>query len=200
MKKVLRIASVFIFTWFYLGLAVSSQAADRPVLQEGERWEFKASTRDSIGSSAETLNGVYEVVFRGGRLEVFEMTGNEKRPFTGTGAEELKRMILPDEREYLKFPLAVGNKWTGTHTQLSGTKVSSTRSMTYIITADDGGRYKVSGSGTAPGPKGSVISQERVFYYSPGEKAIVKFNFDSYIGGTGGKIDIDLLKFFSAGK
>ena len=200
MKKNSRIAFVVMFTCFFLGLAASSKAVDRPILQEGERWEFKAITKDSLASSPETLNGVYEVVYHGGRLDVFEIAGNEKKPISGTGAEELKRMILPDEREYIKFPLASGNKWTGTHTQLSGKKVSSTRSMTYTVTGDDGSRYKVSGSGTAPTPSGSMISQERSFLYSPGEKAIVKFYFDSWIGGTGGKIDIELVKFIPVGR
>jgi len=45
-----------------------------------------------------------------------------------------------------------------------------------------------------------MISQERSFLYSPGEKAIVKFYFDSWIGGTGGKIDIELVKFIPVGR
>src|SRR3990170_1412661 len=122
--------SLLMLTWVCLGGPSTVAAADRPILQEGDRWEFKASTRESISNTTDRLNGLYEVVFRGGQIEVFEVTGTEKIPIGGNAADELKRMILPDEREYLKFPLAVGNKWTGTHTQGSG-RWRSIRSMNY---------------------------------------------------------------------
>ena len=190
-------ASLLMFTWFCLGGPSTVAAADRPILQEGDRWEFKASTRESISNTTDRLNGLYEVVFRGGQIEVFEVTGTEKIPIGGNAADELKRMILPDEREYLKFPLAVGNKWTGTHTQGSG-RWRSIRSMNYAVTSEAGGRYKIEGSGGAG--SSHPVSQTRVFIYSPSEKAIVKFFYDSAVGQQGGKIDIELVKLTAGGK
>jgi hypothetical protein len=199
MKKISTIVLfVFMLTWVYFGLTAGSEAADRPVLQEGDRWEFKASTKEPIVKSSATLNGLYELVYHGGQLEVFEVTGSEKTPIGGDGADELKRMILPDEREYLKFPLAAGNKWTGTHTQRGGGGMTR-RSMTYTVTGIDGGRYKIEGSALVPGPSQSV-PQERNFFYSPSDKAIVKYYFDTWVGGPSAKIDIEIIKFTPSAK
>lgn len=52
--------------------------------------------------------------------------------------------------------------------------------------------YKIEGKG------GTVVPQERVFYYSPDLKCIVKFHYDSAVGQRGAKVDIELTKYSSS--
>ena len=141
--------------------------------------------------------GLYEVVYRAGKLEVFEVTDSEKTPIAGNAAEELKRMIIPDEREYLKFPLAVGNKWTATHRLLLRSRWLNP-SMNYAVTSVGNGRYMIEGSGRVG--SSHPVSQTRVFTYSPGDKAIARFFYDSAVGEKGAKVTIELVKFTPGGK
>ena len=86
--------SLLMLTWVCLGGPSTVAAADRPILREGDRWEFKASTRESVSNTTDRLNGLYEVVFRGGQIEVFEVTG--KNPLLEI-ALELERIALEDD-------------------------------------------------------------------------------------------------------
>ena len=49
--------------------------------------------------------------------------------------------------------------------------------------------YKIEGKG------GTAVPQERVFFYSPDLKCIIKFRYDSAVGQRGAKTDIELTKF-----
>jgi len=200
MKKMNAMALfVFLFLWSCL-VAPDSEAVDQPVLQENDRWEFKGSTTSAFANSNTVPNGDYEVVYRGGQLEVFQLSGGEKIPIGGDLLDELKRMIRPDDREYLKFPLAVGNKWTATHSQTSpGAQFKSARSMEYAVLGANDGRFEIKGSGTAT-TRGPSMPQIRTYTYSPRDKAIVKYFYDSAVGEKFAKFDIELVKFTPGAK
>lgn len=199
MKKFPTVVPVGLFT-LLLGVAAVTYAAEQPVLQEGERWIFKASTKDAISSGGSLLDGTYEVVYRKGEIEVTQ----DGALIIGNAAEELKRMILPDERGYLKFPITVGNQWTGRHFH---DRRSGWRSMNYAVSGIEdlavGGStlraFKIEGRGSVSVPSGTY-EQKRAFSYSPDAKSVVKFFYDSAVGSVGAKVDIELVKFSASGK
>jgi len=69
-----------------------------------------------------------------------------------------------------------------------------------MVTGIDGGRYKIEGSGAVGVRYSAPARQERTFSYSPADKAIVKYYYDTWVGEKGAKIDIELVKFIPAGK
>lgn len=178
-------------------VVAANDSMNQPVPNDGDCWIFKGTTRDSISSSSDRFDGTYEVCYRGGELQMGNAVG-------GNTARELKRMIIPDEREYLKFPLTVGSKWTGKYFL---DVRSGWPSMTYIVAgieevAVGGGSfraYKIEGDGTV-----SVLSgtyrQKRLIWYSPDAKSVVKFFYDSAIGSVGAKVEIELQGFIPAAK
>lgn len=83
-------------------------AADTPQLQEGDRWEFKATYKEGITSTSDILDGNYEIVFQQGRLEVFYISEGQKIQASAGNAESLKRLIPfnQDDLRFMDFPLS----------------------------------------------------------------------------------------------
>jgi len=196
MKKILALfLGLFLAT--LSSSALANEPGDQPVLSGGDLWEFRTNTRNSLSSTTNRLDGEYTVTYRGGNIEVTQ----DDTAIGGNAAEELQRMILPDERQYLKFPLAVGNKWTGKyyHDRRSGW-----RSMDYAVTgiediAIDGKilhTFKIEGKGTVSVPSGSY-DQTRTIWYSLETKSAVKFLYDSAVGSVGAKVEIELVKYMA---
>lgn len=189
--------------WFWLSFVfvlpiMANETVQAPRLTEG-RWEFRVNTRDSTSISTEILGGLYVVVYRGGKLEVFQdgAAVNER------ASEELRRMFLPDERGYLKFPFALGDKWTAEYLHYSPGRPGRPRSMTYSVAGIEeikaaGGNfktYRIEGEGVTS----FGYHQKRTIWFSPEAKCIVKFRYDSAVGGAGGKTEIELIKFSPTG-
>jgi len=191
MKSLIMAVSLLVFVM--TGALANDGASDFPELKEGDNWKFRAESKDSISSSSDRLvDGLYKVVYRQGQCEAYE----GEIAFGGNAAAELCRMILPDERKYLKFPLAVDNKWVGTHTQNTGRR-SSTRSMEYTVTGFNEGAFQIQGDSVIMGGGGS-ITQKRIISYDPKKKAITNYFYDSSVDQRGVKLKIELVEFIPA--
>jgi len=206
MNKVGTIAFVLTFTWFCLGIASGGESIDRPVSQEGERWEFKANTKDMLTSTTDILDGKYEVVFLHGQLEVFQIVDGQKVGASLGVAEKLKRLIAigQDDLQLLIFPLSVGKKWTANYQHTSpGARRSQLRSATFQVEKleqikVDAGTFqavRIKGTGGNYG-----VTREWNYHYSPDTKSIVKFFYDSGIGTKSGKTEIELMKYHPSGR
>lgn len=93
-------------------ISFAQEQAPSPAYQDGDWWRFRVTQREWASSSSSRLQGDYEVRFSGGEFRVYELKAGKKTEVQR--AAELKRMVdnNRDDRQYLQFPLAVGNKWT----------------------------------------------------------------------------------------
>lgn len=199
---------VVFFMWATIMSAYAAEIFEMPAPKEGDRWEFKASTKEGITSTTDVLNGSYEVVFMQGRLEVFQIAAGQKTAVSVGVAEDLKRMIASgqDDLQFLNFPLSVGKKWNAAyrHTQ-AGARRPQRRSATFQVEKleqlkIDAGAFqalRIKGTGQT---SGGGVTREWDYFYSPDTKGIVKFYYDSGVGTKSGKIEIELTKFSSSGQ
>lgn len=187
-----------------IALASQLRAADIPSPKEGDRWEFKAATIGSSSSSSDRLDGNYEVAYVGGKLQAYDLADGKRGPVGPRSGQQLLRMIAfgQDEEQYLKFPLAIGTKWTANYSvQSPGSRRTSHRSADFMVqeqvqTKTAAGNFqtlKLKGLNS-----GGQVSQEWTYFYSPDCKCIAKFFYDSAVGGNGGKLEIELTKFTPA--
>ena len=182
-----------------------------PTFQDGDSWQFKAREWDYVASTSVRLNGVYELQYSQSRVRAFLVDNS------GQKAEELRRggrefTILTamlgrgDTKlwQVLQFPLFVGKKWdyeyrVGT---LGAGPSTYTRSAEIRVT----GIEEI----TTPGGKFRAFKIEKedwsgrsrwatTCFYSPDAKSIVKFFYDTSVGGGDqGKTETELIKFGSA--
>lgn len=179
----------------------AAEAIQLPVAKDGDRWEFKAETKISSSSTTDRLNGNYEVTSVKGQLEVFQIVDGQKSAVGPSSTEFLKRMLgfAQDEQQYLKFPLAAGNKWRAEYSvQSPGTRRSQRRSAEFKV--EDKSQIKtVAGNFEALKIKGNnaagPVPQEWEYFYTADCKCIVKFFYDSAVGGVGGKVESEFMKF-----
>jgi len=144
-----------------------------------------------------------------GKLQVYQLLNDQRAGVGPETSNELKRMIAfgQDEREYLKFPLAVGLKWTVNYLHRSPGRTPRRRYIDFKITgleeittsAGTFRAYRIEGSATFV-LSSRTVHQQRIIHYSPDTKSIVSFYYDSAIGEPGAKVEIKLKKFTPKGK
>ncbi len=197
-----RLSVVFVLCAIFLPIRAYSQI-QMPTPKEGDRWEFKAATTGSSSSTSDRLSGNYEVVYLKGQLEAYELADGKKAPVGPLTSAQLRRMVPfgQDEMQYLKFPISVGNKWAINYTAESpGVRNPPKRSAEFNVeqegeTTTTAGTFKtlkIKGSGQT---LGRPVTQAWEYFYSSNCKAITKYNYDSAVGGNGGKVEIELTKF-----
>lgn len=200
----------FLVALVFLPHVLYGQSAEAPVYKDGDKWEFKATTKEGITSTTDLLEGNYEIVFVKGHLEVFQIVGGQKMGATAGAAEDLKRLIAfgQDDLQFLNFPLSIGKKWTVDYQHLqAGARKPQRRwasfhveKMEQVKTA--GGEFqalRISGSGQTYGGRSDVM-REWIYYYSPDTKSIIKFHYDSGVGTKSGKTEIEMTKFSPSGQ
>ncbi|MDZ4342622.1 MAG: hypothetical protein U1E51_09345 [Candidatus Binatia bacterium] len=178
-----------------------------PVWKDGEFWRFRVTERDFIGSASVSPSGIYEISHSGGKLEVFHIEGDQKRSVSGTERGYLTTMLGEGNYvggQHLKFPMSVGEKWAFSYrVQPRGGGKAQSRSAevrvtgTEEITAQAGAFrvFKLVREDSAGAGSGWVFT----YYYSPDTRSIVRAHFDFSVGtGSGGKRDIELIRFGSA--
>jgi hypothetical protein len=190
---------------------VSSYGAEKiemSAANEGDRWEFKANTKEMLTSTTDILNGNYEVVFLQGRFEVSQIVDGQKVGATAGVSEKLKRMIAvgQDDLQLLNFPLSVSKKWTANYRHVSpGARRAQQRQATFQVEntqrikvdAGEFQAFRIRGSGQTVD---ASVAREWGYFYSPDTKSIVKFYYDSGVGVQSGKEEIELTKFHSSGR
>jgi hypothetical protein len=181
------------------------EQAVAPTFTEGDTWRFKAREWDRISQTGDDLNGVYELRYSRGKIQVFEVTGDQKteRPPPQALLALLGMSKSPRYEQHLKFPLAVGMKWT--HTYFGGSTGSRNRSHRNVEIGVMGIEDVVTAAGTFRAFKiekldvGSGSRWSTTYFYSPETKSIVKSYFDSSLAGSGGgKTEIELIAILVA--
>lgn len=210
-KVFLGIIAVLLFVGF-----ASAQSVRIPVPgpKDGTWWLFRARMTDSVSSASDSFGKEFEeylVETRGADLEVFYLDKGVKTPFSGSSADDLKRMIgfyaHKDERKYLQFPLFVGMEpWKAEYEHKSpGAKKGREKVIRFLHHGYVKERFveknlamdlPVEGikiTGTSP----THVNQVWTEYYSVEAEAIAFWHYDSNVGKSGAKTTIELLKFGS---
>jgi hypothetical protein len=181
---------------------------EAPSYQDGELWQFKVdiSKYAAAGSFSNMLNGTYEVSFRGGELKTCEFNGSNCIDFVD-GLQMLHAMFGKGNwhgGQFLNFPIAVGKTWKH---QYRAPFLGLRQAINWTVEVSVVGLEKVNTpagiieafrirnsqlAGTSEGGARNTID----YHYSPATKSIVKLTFAGKTGsGSGGKADLDLLKF-----
>lgn len=205
MRNPIASIAISFFVLNVINFAYGVEALQTPAPKDGDRWEFKAETKSSSSSTTDRLNGNYEMTSMKGQLEVFQIVDGQKSAVGPNSTEFLKRMLgfAQDDQQYLKFPLAAGNKWRAEYSvQSPGTRRAQRRSAEFR--AEDKSQIKtLAGNFEALKIKGTnaagPVPQEWEYFYNADCKCIVKFFYDSAVGGVGSKVEIELVKFSPSG-
>lgn len=209
MKKFKEVLRRFWFSVLFLALmaaipVLAGEVTQVPVIAmpvpvEGERWEFEATTEQGSATTSDPLEGNFEVIYLGGKLEVFQIHGGQKTQAGSMNAEELRRMIAfgQDDRQYLKFPFPVS--WeTSYRFQPIGSSSTYRRTVGYKVVevkkTDSATELKIRGDGQLAGRKGNITLSEWIYRYNSDTKSIVEFHSNSPVGKGGTETNIKLRK------
>ena len=188
--------------------AFSQEQAEAPTFKDGDFWQFRVREWDWITQRSNALNGLYEVSYSQGRVEVFEVIADQKANLGRRPSELLALLGLsknPGFEHDLKFPLSVGQKWNHDYrTKIVGTRDLHARRVEFqVLGVED----VTTPAGTFRAFKivkedwsGPTSRWVTTYYYSPDTGSVVKSYYDSSIGtfGAGGKREIELVQFGSA--
>ena len=109
----ITLVSVMLIAMLFPGYRVSAQEqAPAPSFAEGDFWQFKVREWDWITQTTASLNGVYELRYSQGEIQIFEVTGDQKTEHPPADPLLALSGLSKDPRflQDLKFPLTVGKK------------------------------------------------------------------------------------------
>ena len=97
-------------------IVLAQEQAPAPSFKEGDTWQFNISRKGQIASSTDQNDGMYELSVTQGAVKLYDVNGGQKNeiPIQPDGPTQgLLRLVgKSDQRQDLKFPLSVGQKWT----------------------------------------------------------------------------------------
>ena len=172
-----------------------------PRYKEGDFWHFRAAESDYRTPPKPSIHGDYEVVFSGGRLRVFKLTGNQRQAVLGAEAGSIRRLLgtFRDDVELLRFPLFVGQKWTNTYLNAQGelrnveNHVATVEKVTTPAGTFQAFRIERRDEAAEKGNP-AVLT----YFYSPETGSVVKITYQGFSPkGPGGKREVELIKFGS---
>jgi hypothetical protein len=194
MKSILFAVIVFFVLNTYG--AAGQEVVRLPDLVAGDCWEFEGETRDSNTQGTDKVDGQHRACFNGKNLEVVTLVGDHWYP--SSVSSEIEQMLLPGEYGYLKKEMLVPDAkgWTAHYKSKSG----QSRSMAYVVKGKEQHEGKevvvIEGTGQASARRGgATYTQARKIFYSPADKSIVHYFYDSAVGDKGEKATIILKKF-----
>jgi hypothetical protein len=211
MKKT-GISALFTLLSLLCAMSSAQEQVSAPVYQDGDFWQFKIdrSNYTSPASQSNLLHGIYEVSFSNGDFKTYELRGTEKIEFVDT-LGMLHGMFGKGEwhgGHLLSFPLSVGKKWNFEYVApLAGARdprrwkvESSVTAWEAVVTSIANlEAFKIENKQLSG--RTSAVPVTIIFYYSPKTKSIIKLSFVGRTGsGSGGKADIDVIKFSSSSK
>jgi len=182
------------------GYLFAQEQVDAPKFKNGDFWHFNLS-RKMVTSSSSYLGGVYEILFKEGKLQIFKVEQNEKSPVDSSLGITISLLQAMHGRgnylggKYLQFPLSVGQKWNVEYTvRLPGlTKDVSGKGETTVSgfesVSSSAGNFRV--LKLTREIRSSGTNTTITYYYSPEAKSVVKFLLDSPDGTS----NVELVKF-----
>jgi hypothetical protein len=191
--------------------SLSQEQVIAPIHKDGDSWQFNVREWDRITQGSDELDGVYELSYRGGKIEIFQGSGDQKKILDKQPDALLALLGSSKSQRFehdLKFPFSIGKKWTSEYrTTISGIRGSDSRSVEVRVL----GLEDVT---TAAGKFSAFKLQKEdwgrfpcrwvtTYFYSPQTNSIVKSSYNGAVGeqcsGKGLKREIELIKFGSAG-
>jgi hypothetical protein len=186
----------------------AQEQAPAPSLKEGDTWQFNTIPKRQLGKSTDQNEGIYELTVTQGVVKIYDVNGGQKneRSVQPDGPTQILLTLVgkSDQRQDLKFPLSVGQKWTYKYqTRLLGDKFNQRRSaevdvvgMEQVTTpAGSFKAYKLiknesASSGSRVGGTSNVTT---TYFYSPETRSIVK-SF-RVVDNNPGTVETELIKF-----
>jgi len=170
--------------------ASAQEQAEQPVFKDGDSWQFVLSQKDTPVSTTERLTGTYELVYSEGKVNVYEVNGDQKTEVDikpGGPGDGLAALIgKQEQRPTLKFPLLVGQKWKYEYvTRPAGSNADQQRSVEATVTgieqvttpAGSFKTYKLVREESWQVTRGRTVGWVTgivTYYYSPETRSIVK--------------------------
>jgi len=199
----------YVFVVLIITKGFAQETAQAPQYKDGECWQFRHTERDFIGSNSRILPvGEYEICYsiKNNRMTAYALPNRELASSLGD-TSILMRMLNRQQQtlEFLKFPLAAGQKWeTEYNSPVRGTTKPVKRRAETSVT----GIEEIS----PPAGKFKTFKIERVVYiigrpkatdkftyfYSPETRSIVKLRLD-FLNEPGTR-EIELTKWSKSQK
>lgn len=185
----------------------AQEQAPAPSFKEGDTWQFNIIPKGMLGKSTEQNEGIYELTVTQGVVKLYDVNGGQKNeiPIQPDGPTQVLLTLVgkSDQRQDLKFPLSVGQKWTYKYeTRLPNTKFNTHRSaevdvvgMEQVTTpAGSCKAYKlIKNESASTGRFGGTSNITTTYFYSPETRSIVKSS--RVVDKNLSTVDIELIKF-----
>jgi hypothetical protein len=202
----------FIFAMLLVFLAIAhlsaQESAPAPTFKDGDTWQINISRKGQIASSTDVNEGLYEIVFAQGKVQVFSVSGNEKTVVDtspGSTGEGLLGAIGKNERRPdLKFPLSIGQKWDyqlvirpagSRQDQRRSAEVSVVGQEQVTTPAGTFKAYKLVRSESWTVGRTGMNTSTSTYFYSPETRSIVKRTSEN--SNNPGTTTNELMKFTS---
>jgi len=214
MTKTILLSVLAAMIFWTTAILVAQEQAPAPSLKEGDTWQFNISRKGQISTSTEQNEGIYELSVIQGAVKLYAINGGQRNemPIQPDGATQaLLRLVgKSDQRQDLKFPLSVGQKWTYQYeTKLAGLTQVQRRFVEVNVAGMEqvdtsAGSFKAyklirseSWSMTSRTGFAGRNSITNTYFYSPETKSIIKsFLINDNNPGT---IETELTKFTPGG-
>ncbi len=195
----------FIISLLLCTISFAQEQAPAPVHHDGDFWQFKVTEKGFAGYSSEAGDGTYELVYSQGDVKISRLIGDGKKELDRKPSFPIQSLVgLSKEREDLRFPLMVGQKWdyqykftprgAKSENRVS-TEISVKSSEDVTTSAGTFRSFRLHKDESWPTKSGARARQVTTYFYSPQTRSIVKSSMES---DDGAKREVELLKFGSA--
>jgi hypothetical protein len=194
---------VLAISFFSISAGVGAQdQVPAPSFKEGDTWQFNVTRKKGIASSTELTEGLYELVFSQGKIKLYQVSGSQKNEIEirpdGSMQGLLSMVGKSEERQDLKFPFSIGQKWTYEYENTpAGARRPQRRSVEVTVVgleqvstpAGSFKAYKLVASGSWGKSGGATITS----FFSPETKSVVKRSNVS--NSSSASVETELIKF-----
>lgn len=91
-----------IFLALLVAMPALTQEIQAPVYKDGDFWMYKAREWDFVTQSSNPLGGEYELVYRGGKFEIFSLQDGQKNPVAEGREANILRGLFENKKDILK--------------------------------------------------------------------------------------------------
>jgi hypothetical protein len=203
MKGFLR-SLVLVFLFIAHFDVFGQEQANAPVVKDGDAWRYKVVELGEYMKTEKELNGIYEILYSGGRFGFFKVEERQKKELKSATGVLMGLVGQTEDGQHLQFPLYQGKSWSKDYT-FRPRRRDVDRIVNAVTKVTHLGPITI-GLGTF-----SAFRLERdarfkhidhwafVYYWSPRTKSVVKYYMEVLKGAAAGsKREIELIKFGSA--
>lgn len=182
----------------------AQERSDAPLFASGDFWRYRVVEHGDYMKTKTELNGIFELVYKDGRLETYKLETNQKKELNFE-AGVLLGLVSQTDLQQLQFPLYQGRSWKTDYSfrprrrDVDRTVKAFTKVTDFAEVNTGVGAFKAYKLERQAWFK-SIDHWVYVYYWSPQTKSVVKYRMDVLKGAaTGSKREIEVIKFGSAG-